>query len=260
MRDFIQQIIKEAGGLALKYYQNGVARQFKNNDYSDVVTEADLTVDKFLVEAVCKQFPEHGIISEEMHEVIRPDAEYVWVIDPIDGTRNFASHIPFWCTMIGITKAGEPYIGAVYDVLHDELYFAEKGQGAFMNGEKITVSGRQEVERCFMVYSSGERIAGSPYYADEYPRYLQFLKNLMGEQGFWVNNFASVLSLCHLARGGIDAFLICSGLYHDYLAGYVIATEAGAKFTDSYGSPWKKGRKDVLVANPILHKKLLELF
>lgn len=259
MLDFLKQITRAGGRLALKYYQAGVVHKYKSNP-SDLVTIADTLTDKFLVEKIIRKYPNHGIISEEMNEVINPDAEYVWVIDPIDGTRNFANHIPFWCTMVGVTKNNVPYLGAIYDALHDQLYYAEKNKGAFLNGKRIRVNKKNEVAHSFLNFSPGERIPGSPYYAKEYPRYLKYMNRLMGRQGFWINNYGSMLSICHLAEGGLDAMMMCSGLYHDYLAAYIIATEAGAKFTDSYGKPWKKGKMDIVVANPKLHKNLMKLF
>lgn len=258
MREFIEKTIKEAGEIAKKYYLQGVKHKIKSSP-GDLLTIADLKVEKFLIESILKKFPEHGIISEESAPR-NPGAKYVWVIDPIDGTRNFAKKIPFWCNMVGVCKDGKPWIGAIYDPLHDELYYAEKGKGAFLNGKKIKVGKHSTVDHAFMTYSSGIRIKGSPYYAEEYPRYFSFLKKIMDKTGFWLNNFGCNLSICHLAAGNLDAAVLNSGLYHDYLATYVIATEAGAKFTNSYGKDWTRGDMDVVVANPILHKKIIKMF
>lgn len=259
MQKFIEKTIKQAGGIAKKYFLNGVKHTIKSSP-SDVVTIADTFVESFLIKKILKKFPNHGIIGEELGE-INSQAEYVWVIDPIDGTRNFAKGIPFWCVMIGLEKKGRPWIGAIYDPLNKDFYYAEVGKGAFKNGKRIKVNKTKEVDQCFFAFSAGTQdVVGSPYYAPEHPRYAKFMRKLMGTKGFWISHYNSILSLCHLADGGLDAFAMCSGLYHDYLSAYVIATEAGAKFTDSYGKTWKKGRMDVLVANPVLHKKLLGLF
>lgn len=261
MLDFLKRTIREAGDIAKKYYVEGVSYTQKSHP-SDVLTIADTTVSNFLIEKIKEKYPEHGIISEEEREDHNPDAEYVWVIDPIDGTRNFANHIPLWCNMIGITKNSVPYMGAVYDPIHNELFFAEQGRGAFVNDKQIHVSDYPEVSHCFIVYSSG--VEGGEYEGDysstHFQDYKRFFNNLLGDDGHWIQNHGNMVPACYLAAGRIDALVFNSGLYHDYLASYVIATEAGAKWTNSKGEEWKRGQMDIVVANPILHPKLLQLF
>lgn len=262
MEQFLKEIIREAGFIAKGYYEQGISHKFKSNP-DDFVTEADIEVDKFLTEKIKEKYPDHGILSEETEEVRNPDAEYMWVMDPIDGTRNFAKHIGVWCTMIGIAKNDKPYMAAIYDALNDELFFAKKGEGAFLNDQPIKVSDCQETRYAFVTYSGGFIDDGNSPYAttkEKYERYLKFYNNLVADHGHWVHHYGTMLSLCHLAAGRVDVGLYNSGMYHDYLAPYIIATEAGAKFTDSEGNDWKRGRKDIVVANPKLHKKLMKLF
>jgi len=259
MKNFIQQTIKEAGYIAKGFYKEDIEHTIKCDDPTDVVTKADIEVEKFLIEKILSKYPDHGIISEES-DSINIDAEYVWVIDPIDGTRNYARHIAVWCVMVGITKNGKPYMGAVYDAINDELFFAEVGCGAELNGNKIKVSDHKDIKDCFISYTGGVKNKNSPYDAGNFAGYVKFYDNLRADHGHWTHNFGSTMSMCFLAAGRVDAVVMNSGLYHDYLANYVIATEAGAKFTDSDGNDWKAGRKDVVVANPVLHKKLLTLF
>ncbi|MFH1789767.1 MAG: inositol monophosphatase [bacterium] len=259
MEKFLQDIIKEAGFLAKGYYQQEISHTFKS-DPTDILTVADTAVESFLINKILERYPDHGIISEEREDPINPEAEYVWVIDPIDGTRNFSRHIAMWCTMVGITKKGKPYMGAVYDAVNDELFFAKKGKGAFLNNNKIHVSKHADVKHSFLVFSGGVMNQDSPYNAGEFERYAKFHDKLVAEDGHWIHNFGTTMSLCALAAGRVDAMIMNSGLYHDYLANYVIATEAGALFTDSHGNDWKKGRMDVVVANSTLHKNLMAMF
>ena len=261
MEEFLKSTIKEAGYLAKGYYLDGVSYSAKSSP-GDIVTVADGETEKFVVEKIRAKYPDHGIIGEESVGNVNPDAEYVWVIDPIDGTRNFANHIALWCTMIGIEKDGKPYMGAVYDAINDELFFAEVGKGAYLNDKKIEVSDHHEVEHSFICYSAGEVNDYSPYSSNKenYEKYVRFYNNLMGETGHWVSNYGTMLLTCQLAAGRIDALLHNAGLYHDYLAPYVIATEAGALFTNSSGENWQKRGMDIVVANPELHAKLLKLF
>ena len=260
MQEFLKQTIREAGSIALGYYKAGVSSTNKSSR-GDVVTIANIETEKFLVNKILQQYPDHGIIGEEGGADGNLDAVYKWVIDPIDGTRNFANHIAFWCTMIGIEKDGKPYMGAIYDAINDELYFAEVGKGAFVNGNKISVNSYSEVEHCFLMYSGGVKEKEDYIYQpDNFEGYKRFLDNLIGDTGHWVHMMGSALSLCHLAAGRIDAILMNAGAYHDYLPGYIISIEAGAKFTNSDGDNWQKGRKDIVVANPKLHKNLMKLF
>lgn len=259
MLEFAKNLARDAGSMALGYYKEGVSHRYKSSP-SDLVTEADVAVSDFVIDRIKQTFPDHGIISEEVDDVHNGESEYVWVIDPIDGTRNFANHIAVWCTMIGIEKNGEPYIGVVYDAINDELFWAQAGEGAYCNNEKIEASNHSEVDHSFMVYSAGVVDELSPYSPHEFERYRKFHDNLMGDNGHWISNHGTMLECCHLAAGRIDAVLKNCGLYWDYLAPSVICTEAGALWTDSEGKKWKKGKLDVVVANPKLHAKLLKLF
>ena len=261
MQEFLKEIIKEAGFIAKGYYHEGVEKSYKS-DPTDIVTVADKEVSNFIIDKIKHRFPEHGIISEEEKDEINPNAEYTWVIDPIDGTRNFANHISDWCVMIGLMKNRLPYLGAIYDAMNEELFFAEVGQGAFLNGKQIKTSDSDDIKSFSLVFQAGIIRPGSPYSStlENYARYLNFYKNLMGQDGHWMGSTGSRLSLCRIACGRLDAAVLNGGLFHDNLPGYVIVTEAGANFTNSKGEKWKYDEWDILVANPSLHKKLLELF
>ncbi|TAN33568.1 inositol monophosphatase [Patescibacteria group bacterium] len=257
MLEFVKSTIKEAGYLAKGYYLKGVKSGVKSNP-SDVITEADTEVEKFLIEKILEKYPDHGIISEERKEEINPGAEHTWVIDPIDGTRNFANHVAMWCVMVGLTKNGTPYLSAIYDAMNDELFWAQKGEGAYLNGERIKVGNYDKVEHCFLIFSQGAVGCGNGQ--KRFKDYVRFWNNINGDTGCWLHNMGTILTMCHLAAGRIDAVVTNAGFYHDFLAPYVIATEAGAKWTNSFGEEWKRGECDIIVANPVLHKKLLELF
>lgn len=259
MLEFAKNLAKEAGSLALGYYKEGVSHTFKSSP-SDLVTEADTVVSDFIIKKIKETYPDHGIISEEEDQIVNENAEYVWVIDPIDGTRNFANHIALWCTIIGLTKNGEPYMGVIYDPINDELFYAKRGEGAYCNEKKIKVSEHGDVDHAFTVFSNGMVNEESPYSPDKFEEYLDFYKNLMGDNGHWISNLGTMLECCQLAAGRIDAVVKNCGLYWDYLAPYVITTEAGAVWTDCAGEKWEKGKLDIVVANPELHAKLLKLF
>ncbi|HLD61015.1 MAG TPA: inositol monophosphatase [Patescibacteria group bacterium] len=251
MQEFLKTIIIESGALAKDYFYKGVHASFKANR-GDLVTEADIAVEKLLVSRIQEKFPTHHIHTEESKEDINPGAEYEWVIDPIDGTRNFAMGISFWCQLIAVMKNGEPYLATVYNPLSNELFFAEKGKGAFLNNKRITVNTTDSLDFCFgcIVRDTANDTGGFKKMAS------RFITETKG----WLHNFGTMLSACHLAMGGVDFFAINCGYDHDYLAPMLICSEAGAKVTDSKGEAWQRGQRDLVIANPKLHPQIMKLF
>lgn len=251
MDEFLKCIIREAGGIAKEYFDKGVEHSTKRH-IGDLLTAADIAVSDFLVGAINKKFPDHQIHSEEMKDDINPGAEYEWVIDPIDGTRNFAMGVPMWCQLVAVLKNGEPYLNAVYNPIVNELFFAEKGKGAELNGEKISVNGVASLDHAFGVLIRH-------YETTHTERYKQFVKRVTDDTTVWVHNYGTMLAAAFVAAGGVDFFVTNTGQDHDYLPVVLLCEEAGAVVTDSDGNPWKRGRHDIVIANPALHPKLLAL-
>jgi len=257
LKDFVLHHIVRAGDIAREYFVRGVSHTHKSNP-SDFLTEADTSVSAYLVDAIHREFPDHHIKSEELSVDINPGAEYEWIIDPIDGTRNFATRIPIWSVVIAVVQNGTPLYGAVYFPIADHLFFAEIGKGAFLNHEPIKVS-----QRNVLTYSRGAiyRAAGvaGPYgtHIEKYRRAIGLMM-LNGEGGYV--NFGCASSMCYVASGALDFMLCNSGLDWDYVAPILICREAGAHVTDSDGREWVRGRQDHVVANPDLHPKLMDFF
>ena len=256
INDFMQSIIKQAGMMALTYYRQGVTSSAKANR-GDLVTEADMAVSAFLVDAIQRRYPTHHISSEELEDDINPGASLQWIIDPIDGTRNFANAIPVWCTLIGVLREGELYLGAIYDALHDRLFFAEAGQGATQNGEPIRVNQTDTLEHAYGWFS---RAGEEDVYGRFIPEYQQAFTRLIYETTVWLHYSGTMLSFGDLASGAIDFCAFNHGMDHDFAGPLLICQEAGAVVTDHQGQPWQPGRQDVVVANPALHGKVLGLF
>ncbi len=256
MIDFLQSSIRQAGEIALTYYRQGVTSSEKSNR-GDLVTEADEAVSAFLVEAIHRRYPDHHISSEELDEDINPGAPIQWIVDPIDGTRNFANAIPVWCTLIGVLKEGHLYLGAIYDAVHDILYLAECGKGAYKNGQRITVNHADTLDHAYGWFS---RAGEQGLYGRFIPEYQTALTRLIRDTTAWIHCTGSMLSLGDLASGAIDFFAFNHGLDHDLVGPILICREAGAVVTNHRGDPWQLGRQDVVIANPTLHPKLLNLF
>lgn len=253
MHGFLKKIIVEAGALAKEYFLKGVAFKTKAH-LGDLVTEADLAVNNFLIASIGRQFPAHHLHSEESPLDINPGAEYEWLIDPIDGTRNFAMGIPMWCTMVAVYQRGEPFLAAVFNPLANELFFAAAGVGATLNGLPIKTNKVASLDHGFGVCVRGVSID-----PDHEFRYRNFLVQLTNTTSVWMHSFGTVLAACYVASGGIDFYAVNCGLDHDYAAPALIAAEAGALVTDCDGHPWRRGRRDLVIANPRLHPKLITL-
>lgn len=254
MDEFLKQMIVEAGAIAKGYFKKGVHFETKKH-LADLVTEADIAVNDFCIQKIGEAFPDHAIYSEERKEIINDGAEFLWMMDPIDGTRNFAIGVPMWCVMIAVFQNDELYLAAIYNPLVDELFFAEAGKGATLNGLPIHVN---DVDSLHHAYALAVR--GYPY-KTHYPEFVKMMQRLAGsEEISWMHNFGTMLGGCYVASGGADFFVNNAGYDHDYAAITLIAREAGAVVTDIDGNPWKRGREDIVIANPKLHPKLLELF
>ncbi len=254
---FLQSMLHDASALAIDYFHKGVTHTFKSN-LSDVVTEADTTIQKLMIDKIQSAYPDHQIHSEELKIDINDGAAFEWILDPLDGTRNFAFGIPLWCHIVGIMKEGEPYMAAVYNPIANELFFAEKGKGATRNGLPIHVSTKETLNYAYGSFSrAGE--AGETY-GTHIERFKTFAVGLNKETTVWICSLGTMNAACYVASGGYDFFVQNAGLDHDYLAAALICSEAGAVVTDSDSNPWTRERQDIVIANPVLHRKIIELF
>ena len=257
MDQFLKDTIRKAGAIALEHFKNGAGITAEKSHAADVVTQADTDVSDFLVAAIQKEYPDHAIFSEEVDGIINEGAEYTWVIDPIDGTRNFAMGVPFWCNLVALVKDGETIMGAMYNPLEDDLFFAEKGKGAYKNDVRLHVNNKTELDHAFGVFISA--YAGGVY-GDLIERFRKARVRLSLETTSWVHNYGSMLITGYIASGGVDYSSGNAGMEWDFRAPFLICEEAGAKITDSDGNPWKPGRQDYVIANPDLHPKIMHLF
>lgn len=255
IEQFLKDTIREAGGLAKRYFQQGVEFTTKAH-LGDLVTKADIEVNDLLINKIQATFPDHGIHSEERKNDINPGARFEWIIDPIDGTRNFAKGIPMWCIMVAVYENGEPLLSAMYNPLVDELFFAEKNKGATLNGLPIRVN-----EIASLDHGAGNPVRGTnrgeETQYDE--RFKKMMDHLVNGTNVWMHNFGTMLGACYVASGGLDFFVSNAGFDHDNAPPALICAEAGALVTDSDGNPWARGRHDIVIANPKLHPKVLEL-
>jgi len=189
---------KEAGKIILKNF-NGVFKIDHKEGINNLVTEVDKLAETRIIEVIRKAFPAHSIISEEVGELIKP-SDYQWIIDPIDGTVNFAHGIPICCVSIGLMYNGQLLMGAVFNPMMDELFVAEKGQGATLNGQPIKVSVKSNFKTAFLV-------TGFPYnWPDGAEHPIKVFERLVLE-GLPVRRLGSAaIDLCWVACGRFDGF------------------------------------------------------
>jgi histidinol-phosphatase len=212
------------------------------------VTQADVECEEKIREIILKEFPGHGFFGEETGQT-RSNAEYLWLVDPIDGTKGFIRQYPFFSTQIALMHQGDLVLGVSNGVMLDELAWAEHGTGAWLNGESLRISNIDTLERASVSTGNLKTLAGSAGW------------QALGEVVRTVDRIRGYGDFYHyhlLAAGKIDAVIESDVNILDIAALSVIITEAGGVFTDLNGNPPGLETRSVLAANPALHEKLLD--
>ena len=218
----------------------------------DLVTEVDRSCEAAILDILRSRFPGHDIVTEES-TLTRIGSPYVWFVDPLDGTTNFAHGYPFFCTSVALTLDGEVVAGAVYDPLKEELFTAERGGGAHMNGARLHVSSARELLRSMLV-------TGFPYdLRDDLERTLRLFNRFMGHARAIRRDGAAALDLCYLAAGRVDGFWEERLQLWDIMAGILMVEEAGGRVSRFDGSPVGLRADEVLAANAALHDLMREV-
>jgi myo-inositol-1(or 4)-monophosphatase len=242
----------EAGAAILKYYYNNKNLKISNKEgINNLVTEADHASEKAIMDTIREAFPDHYILSEESGE-IKTDSPYKWIIDPIDGTVNYAHGIPICCVSIGLEFEGKMILGAVFNPLLDEFFLAEKGKGATLNGEKIMVSDKTKViDSCL--------VTGFPYtYLDEPNGPLDVFERFI-RKGVPIRRLGSAaIDLCWVAAGRFDGFFEHKLNAWDSAAGFLMVEEAGGKVTDFKGNYYSLYQPEIVATNGKFHSEILE--
>ena len=237
-------------GMLIKERINGKFSVEKKSGPNDLVTEVDKASEALIMSIIQENFPDHFILSEEIGE-IKMDSSYKWIIDPIDGTVNFANGIPLCCVSIGVEKDGEMILGAVYNPMMDEFFFAEKGAGAFLNEKPIRVSNQTQVLHSCLV-------TGFPYtYLDMENGPLDIFARLV-RKGIPVRRLGSAaIDLCWVAAGRFDGYYEHKLNAWDSAAGFLLVEEAGGKVTNFKGDPYSPYQPQLVATNGAIHDELL---
>lgn len=216
----------------------------------DLVTVADKASETVVLEILQRHFPEHAILAEESGELGNQDNEYLWAIDPLDGTTNFAHQYPFFAVSIGLLINGVPQVGVIYDPFHDELFRAAQGLGATRNRRSIRVSNTSELAKSLLV-------TGFAYDRRETTdnNYAEFCHLTHLTQGVRRSGAASI-DLAHVACGRLDGYWERGLSPWDMAAGVILLQEAGGKVTAYDGSAFKIETGRVLATNSYIHEAL----
>ena len=239
-----------AGAAEILRYFQGEFRVDNKEGVNNLVTEADHASEKAILSVIRAAYPDHMILAEESGASDRTD-DFKWIVDPIDGTVNFAHGIPLNAVSIGIEKNGELIMGVVYNPHLNELFFAEKGKGAFMNDRPIRVSRETRAIKACLV-------TGFPYQYIDQPNgpldvFARFVK-----KGVPVRRIGSAaIDLCWVAAGRFDGFYEHKLEPWDSAAGALMVMEAGGTITNHRGEPFSIYKHDVLASNGFIHDELV---
>jgi len=252
------EIIKQAGiaaafasGRILKSKFGNISSIVKKGRI-DLVTEADTESEQAVIDTIRSCFPTHSILTEEtgLHA---GDSEYQWIIDPLDGTTNFAHGLPIFATSIAFALKGEVVMGLVHNPVMGELFSAVKDQGAWLNGKRISVSNKTEMTDCLL--ATGFAYNFREIIQDIMTRLERCLDASQGVRRLG----SAAIDLCYVACGRFDGYWEQNLKPWDTAAGQLIAKEAGAVVTDFSNHPFNPWMLEIAVANPAVHKDLLDL-
>jgi len=250
----MSDIAREAGALVMSYFRQHLKIEYKGD--ADLVTAADRASEALIRERITKHFPAHDVLGEEQGLNDR-GSDYRWYVDPLDGTTNFAHGYPVFCVSMALehrsASSGSRIAGVVYDPTRDELFSAEQGRGAQLNGQAIRVSKATELKECLVAtgFPSHKRHKNPNIYF-----YHQITLRTHGVR----RAGSAALDLCNVACGRFDGFWEFNLNPWDTAAGALIVEEAGGRITRFDGSPFLLDSRETLASNGVVHQALVDEF
>jgi len=247
---YIENLARQAGAILREGYNKEHHVQYKG--VIDLVTEVDHQSEAYLLGEVRRDFAEHHIFSEESG-IIKGNDDHIWYIDPLDGTVNYAHHVPIFSVSIAYASHGTLSLGAVYDPLRDEMFSAERGKGAHLNGKRLQASSTTELQKSLLV-------TGFPYDTwntaqDNFGNFVKFAKLTRGVRRLG----SAALDLSYVGAGRFDGFWGLSLKPWDVAAGGLICEEAGVRVTNIRGeADYLSAPQSILATAPGIHALMLE--
>jgi len=243
-------IAKEAGEVIRDGFRQNILIELKTGE-NNLVTNIDKAAEKIILNFIRSEYPTHSIIAEESGTDIK-SSEFTWVVDPLDGTTNFAHGIPIFGVSIGLQKNNQTILGVVYDVMRNKMYSAEKGSGAFENGKKISVTQNSKLIKSVLVTGFSYDMIN----IDEAIKIFGvFLKNTRGVRRLG----SAAVDMCYVASGVFDGFWEKYLSPWDVCAGMLLVEEAGGKVSDFSGKPTDIFSKEILTTNRLVHDAMVHV-
>jgi len=245
----MQDLAREAGVLLMSFFGK-VSIEYKGE--VDLVTKADRASEKMIVERIRKQWPEHDLIGEEGSRR-ETGSDFRWYVDPLDGTTNFAHRYPVFCVSMALEYKGERIAGVVFDPTRDEMFAAEKGSGAQLNGQPTHVSSTPRLKESLVA-------TGFPSHKRHKNPNINFYHQITLRSHGVRRAGSAALDLCYTACGRFDAYWEFNLNPWDTAAGVLLVEEAGGKVTNFSGGPFEIASREVLASNTVLHEEVLREF
>ena len=245
---------RAAGAIINRAALDVEAVRISQKQVNDFVTEVDHASERVIIETLLGAYPDHGILAEESGSTEgNPNADHIWIIDPLDGTTNFIHGFPVYCVSIALQVRGKLEQAVVYDPTRNDLFTATKGRGAFLNDRRIRVSKRTRLTECLIS-------TGFPYRpGDDYDRYLRLMSEVMQRTAGLRRPGAAALDLAYVAAGFSDGFFELGLQPWDMAAGALLVTEAGGLVGNFTGESNFLEQKECLAANPRIYAQLVPL-
>lgn len=249
IKDIIE-IAKITGEIIRDGFGKNFQIEYKTNE-KNLVTEIDKKSEQAIMDFISKKYPTHNILTEESGEH-KKDSEYLWVIDPLDGTTNFAHGLPIFAVSIGVMRKNEIIAGVVYDIMTNIFYSSEKGSGAFANDKKLNVSSNENLGLAVLVTGFPYNVADNPDKAFE--RFESLTKQARAVRRLG----SAAIDFCYVASGVFDGFWEVSLHPWDICAGKLIVEEAGGLVTDFNGKKIDIFSQQILASNKKIHQQLID--
>lgn len=255
MNSHLEKIIEaaKAGGAVLKKYYGESLETTQKTTVSDFRTKADLESEEAILNILTAAFPDYKILSEEKGEIYK-DSEYAFVVDPLDGTNNFVLGIPNFSVSIGLLKHDEIIAGVIYVPIVENVYYAEKGQGAYFDGQKLQVNNEADITKASICHNCG--------YGTDFEQEVGIVRGLYAEDAKRVmSNWSPTFDFCMLAAGRVEGIINNNCELYDFAAGKLIVKEAGGLVTDFKGLPETsdKNQKFICSNGTKIHQHLVQI-
>jgi myo-inositol-1(or 4)-monophosphatase len=249
-KELVETLVRKAGDTLMKNFRRDWALVKERSTAKEAATKYDKEVDTLIVEEIRRHYPRQSLLTEESG-LLEGDADWLWIVDSLDGTGNFANFNPLFSVCMALMHQDELLLGAIGAPAIDEFYFVEKGQGAYLNGARIQVSDISELSRSYVLYCEGgdkDRRRTGELLHKAYPHVTDIRK--LGSAG---------LETAWVAAGRREAYFTTKIEPWDVAPGVLLVQEAGGKVSDFQGNPWRLQTSDLLFSNKKLHEKILSL-